>query len=312
MPLPFLLIPKALATSKAAMATLAEWNKLGPEQKALVREPATDVMRSLDELRRSLGSRLFQDAEAMSWQEGRDLALNPSTAFRLAVRIVDVVRDARRIEPDALVQAVGTVEPTDAVFAAALEIAEDDNYIRREGEAWVVTDFADRDLVASEHVVYLEGLIVSYIEDCGLAGRDTLAQAVGSPSFAAEEFQAALERALVAGSIHWVENGLYAIDLERLRTFVEVTEEEPTASPRELKAIIADVGASVQRLRHALKDSRRVQVAIAEGPPQRAAPPVAAAEDPLERLGKLKTLLDAGALTDEEFAQQKARLLEAL
>ncbi|MGI8659914.1 MAG: SHOCT domain-containing protein [Thermoleophilaceae bacterium] len=37
-----------------------------------------------------------------------------------------------------------------------------------------------------------------------------------------------------------------------------------------------------------------------------------AAEDPLERLGKLKAPLDAGALTDEEFAQQKARLLEAL
>ena len=35
----------------------------------------------------------------------------------------------------------------------------------------------------------------------------------------------------------------------------------------------------------------------------------AKSEDPLERIGKLKQLLDAGALTQEEFNAQKAKLL---
>ena len=41
-------------------------------------------------------------------------------------------------------------------------------------------------------------------------------------------------------------------------------------------------------------------------PTQPAAP---AAEDPLEKIGKLKQLLDAGAITQEEFDAQKAKLL---
>lgn len=40
-----------------------------------------------------------------------------------------------------------------------------------------------------------------------------------------------------------------------------------------------------------------------------AAAPAAAASDPIERLGKLQALREAGALTDEEFAEQKARIL---
>ena len=40
-----------------------------------------------------------------------------------------------------------------------------------------------------------------------------------------------------------------------------------------------------------------------------AAAPAAAPADPIERLGKLQALREAGALTDEEFAEQKARIL---
>ena len=47
--------------------------------------------------------------------------------------------------------------------------------------------------------------------------------------------------------------------------------------------------------------------AYAEPPPQAPAP--AAAADPIEQLAKLGELRDKGVLTDEEFAQQKAKLL---
>jgi hypothetical protein len=47
--------------------------------------------------------------------------------------------------------------------------------------------------------------------------------------------------------------------------------------------------------------------AYAEPPPQAPAP--SAADDPIEQLAKLGELRDKGVLTDEEFAQQKAKLL---
>ena len=44
-------------------------------------------------------------------------------------------------------------------------------------------------------------------------------------------------------------------------------------------------------------------------PVQPTEPAAPAAEDPLEKIGKLKQLLDAGAITQEEFDAQKAKLL---
>ena len=44
-------------------------------------------------------------------------------------------------------------------------------------------------------------------------------------------------------------------------------------------------------------------------PPPPAAPPAAAGPDPIELLTELGKLHDAGTLTDEEFAAQKAKIL---
>jgi hypothetical protein len=44
-------------------------------------------------------------------------------------------------------------------------------------------------------------------------------------------------------------------------------------------------------------------------PPPPAAPPQAAEADPIERLTELGRLHEAGVLTDEEFAAQKAKIL---
>ncbi len=44
-------------------------------------------------------------------------------------------------------------------------------------------------------------------------------------------------------------------------------------------------------------------------PPQQYAPPPAQEEDPIEKLRELAKLRDEGILTDEEFAEQKRKLL---
>jgi hypothetical protein len=46
--------------------------------------------------------------------------------------------------------------------------------------------------------------------------------------------------------------------------------------------------------------------------PPAAAPPAAPAADPMEQLTKLAALKQQGLLTDEEFATQKAKLLDQL
>jgi len=49
-------------------------------------------------------------------------------------------------------------------------------------------------------------------------------------------------------------------------------------------------------------------------PPQPTSPSLVplGRSDPLEQIGKLKELLDAGAVTEDEFEQKKAELLERL
>ena len=50
----------------------------------------------------------------------------------------------------------------------------------------------------------------------------------------------------------------------------------------------------------------------AEPPPQQyAAPPPAPAPDPIEQLKQLAELKNQGILTEQEFAQQKAKILAA-
>jgi len=50
---------------------------------------------------------------------------------------------------------------------------------------------------------------------------------------------------------------------------------------------------------------------VAEAPPVVQAPPAAPPEDKYEELTKLKGLLDAGILTQEEFDAQKQKVLNA-
>jgi hypothetical protein len=58
------------------------------------------------------------------------------------------------------------------------------------------------------------------------------------------------------------------------------------------------------------KQAAQAQQAPAEAPPAAPAPePAAAAPDPIEQLTQLAALRDSGALTEEEFEAEKAKIL---
>jgi hypothetical protein len=312
-PLQFLALAKGATLLTTATKVLAEWNRLEPQQKALVREPGVEVMQGLDELRRAVGARLFHD-DSMSWSEARQAALDPSVDFVLARRIAEVVRAHERIEVEALAAEVRAAGADDGIFVRALEITVDDGYVRLDDDACEVTDLGDGDLIEAEHIAVLERAIVEYVDETGLAGRDVLAEVAGAASAEASEFRAALERALASGRVHWLEAGLYGLAPERLVDFRPPADLAEQEGPRELKLVVADVARSVERLRAALAAIRHGGRAAPLALPGGSAAPrqLAAQTDPLERLGKLKQLLDAGALSDHEFAEQKARLLAAI
>jgi hypothetical protein len=57
------------------------------------------------------------------------------------------------------------------------------------------------------------------------------------------------------------------------------------------------------------KQAAQAQEAAAEAPPAPAAEPTAPGPDPIEQLTQLAALKDSGALTEEEFEAQKAKIL---
>jgi Short C-terminal domain len=67
------------------------------------------------------------------------------------------------------------------------------------------------------------------------------------------------------------------------------------------------VSNNVSRRQSARWAQQNPQQQYAEAPPQ--APPPAPAADPIAQLKELAALRDSGALTEEEFAEQKAKLL---
>ncbi len=63
-----------------------------------------------------------------------------------------------------------------------------------------------------------------------------------------------------------------------------------------------------QQQKYASQDAPAAQEAAPAAPAQPIAP-AAPAEDPYDQIAKLSKLHDSGALTDEEFAAEKAKIL---
>ena len=86
---------------------------------------------------------------------------------------------------------------------------------------------------------------------------------------------------------------------------------EGVKDPKTARDLVMQVGKKA-RLEHQQRSQMSyINVAPGATPLVGVPSPVveAKSEDPLERIGKLKQLLDAGALTQEEFNAQKAKLL---
>ena len=327
MPLPFILAAaEAGAVVRVARSVLAEWNRLDADAKRSVQREADDVRRSLLEVGRALGARLHDPNDSgISWDEGRRLALSPRPEFLLARQIVDVVLGERELDEAQLRARVAG--GADADLAAALAIAEEDGFIARVApDRWRITEFADQVLLDSADILFMEQAVNEHIRRVGLAGRNELAIAAGSPDSNAAEFLAAVERALVAGAIEWLGPGMYGLPRDQLAAMQPPPPDDrggARASSKELKTMLVDLKREIDELRQAVATARAAvalppdeaspaaapaAAALAAG----AAPGAAPASDPFAKLRTLKALLDEGVITAADFERKKADLLGAL
>lgn len=312
MPIPLLMAAKAGALIRSARPLLAEWNRLDPEAKKRVQGEAADVRRTLAEVARALGCRLRgSNNKELSWADGRALALQPSAEFLLARRVVEAVLAARELDEAELAARFGEEA---AGLKAALRIAERDGFIARSQPGrWQITDFADQLLVESDDILFIEQAINDHVRRVGLAGRDELALAVGSPDASASEFLAAVERALVGGTIEWLGPEMYGLPCDQLAAMAPPAEVSSAApGGAQVKALLADLKREIDELARAIAEARADQAAALAGAPAlgavtpRALP---AARDPAQNLRALKSLLDDGVITAAEFERKKADFL---
>jgi hypothetical protein len=258
MPVPFLLAAKAGAVVNMARRMLAEWNRLDPSAKQHLQKEAADVRRSLFEVAGALGARLRDsNDEDLSWEDARNLALNPRADFVLAREIPGVVLSKPGIDETELRSALGNVVPQ--VFESALTMAEEDGFIERSGPGrWQITEFADEELEESDDVALMEAVIVEHIQLVGLATRDELALGAGCPDSTEAGFLDALERALVRGTVEWLGPGMYGLPAEQLAA-MDSPDEKLVGSARGSKALkpsVIELAREVNQLGFAIASAR--------------------------------------------------------
>ena len=257
MPVAFLVAAKAGAVIGMARRTLAEWNRLDPSAKRHLQKEAADVRRSLFEVAGALGARLRDSTdEGLSWEEARNLALNPRADFVLAREIPAVVLTKPGIDETELRSALGNVVPQ--VLASALAMAEEDGFIELSGPGrWRITEFADEALEESDDVALMEAVIVEHIQHVGLAMRDELALGAGCTDSSEAGFLDALERALVAGTVEWLGPAMYGLPIEQLAAMDPPDEELIGSAPgRRLKPLIMELTREVKQLGFAVASAR--------------------------------------------------------
>ncbi len=149
---------------------------------------------------------------------------------------------------------------------------------------------------------------MEHLEEEGLADRDELALAVGLDEFRSPEFQAALERALAAGTVEWIRPSTYGLPLARLAHLAPPDEGTAGVSAEEPPS----VGASLRALGSSLHGLQEAMRKTDTGAPSRNSEPpadAASAQHPLEQIEKLGELKDRGFLSEAEFTTKKSELL---
>ncbi len=142
--------------------------------------------------------------------------------------------------------------------------------------------------------------------------KSTIVDDPGSP-----EFRAALERALVAGSVEWLDASTYGLPPDQLAEFKpppELLEEPdpaatPDAEPRPVKEVANDLSRAVASMSSAMLSLGKN---AASQPKAISGQTASGGSDAYAELEKVAKLRDAGILTDEEFASKKQELLQRI
>ncbi len=304
---------RALPTLKRGYSLVRKWNSLPSEERALVQEQGRRAVAAIMAVKVAATAERSASDPPATWEAAVDRALRGSPAEQMAKAVVAHLQRVREATGEEIAAAVGAAGKDDSAFKAAMDMARADGYIRRTGVTfrgikWDTTEWADLQLLDTPHIRRIEGEIVNFLGEVGLASIDHISAELALEEDAPELF-AALERAIADESAVWYCGGIYGLAPSRLEGFEPKrdlwAETLPAKGDKDLGSAVAELESAVMGLARAMKSDGLDEAPADNGAGHRD-------EDPYEGLRRIQELLDAGVLTAEEFAAKKAELLRRI
>jgi hypothetical protein len=248
-----------------------------------------------------------------TWEAAVGRALRTGPGEGRARAIVAYLQTVPEATADEIATAVGAVGKDDSTFQSAMDMARHDGYIRRSGVTfrgirWDTTEWADLQLLDTPHVRRVEGEIVAFLAEVGIASIDHISGELGLDD-ESPELLAALERAIADESAVWYCNGIYGLSPSRLENFEPKrdlwAETVPREEDKDLGSALAELESAIRGLAGAMKTGGVREMPMDDGSED-------LHDDPYEGLRRIQELRDAGVLTADEFAAKKAELLQRI
>jgi len=303
---------RALPTLKRGYSVVRQWKSLPPEERAHVQEHGRRAVLAIMAVKVAVTAERSAGDPPASWDAAVDRALRGSPAERMAKAVVAHLQSVPEATADQIAAAVGAAGKDDSTFQNAMDMARADGYIRRTGVTmrglkWDTTEWADLQLLDTPHIRTIEGGIVAFLAEVGVASVDHISGELGLEDDA-PELLAAMERAITDGSVSWYCNGVYGLPPGRLEGFAPKRDlwarTVPDEDDKDLGGALGELESAIAGLAGALK-SGGAQMDSGE-------PPQASGNDPYEGIKRLRELYDAGVLTETEFTAKKAELLQRI
>lgn len=304
---------RALPTLKRGYSLVRKWNSLPTEERAKVQAQGRRAVVAIMAVKVAATAERSASDPPATWEAAVDRALRGSPAEQMAKAVVTCLQDVAEATGEEIAVAVGAAGKDDSAFKSAMDMARNDGYIRRTGVTfrgikWDTTEWADLQLLDTPHVRGIEGEIVAFLGEVGIASLDHISGEIGLEEDAPELF-AALERAIADESAVWYCNGIYGLSPSRLENFEPKrdlwAETLPAEEDKDLGSALAELESAVKGLASAMKPGGIEEAPVDDGSGHRD-------EDPYEGLRRIQELRDAGVLTAEEFAAKKAELLQRI
>jgi hypothetical protein len=304
---------RALPTLKNGYSLVRKWNALPAEERAAIQEQGRRAVAAIMAVKVAATAERSAGDPPATWQAAVGRALRASPAEQMAKAVVTYLQNVSEATAEEIAAAVGAAGKDDSAFKGAMDMARNDGYIRRvgvtfQGIRWDTTEWADLQLLDTPHVRRIEGEIVAFVGEVGIASLDHISGELGLEDDAPELF-AALERAIADGSVAWCCNGIYGLSPTGLENFEPErdlwAETLPNEGDRDLGSALAELESAVKGLAAAMKPRSSGMGEAPDGSDDRD-------EDPYEGLRRIQELHDAGELTAEEFAAKKGELLRRI